>query len=103
MKKGFLIALCCLLVAQLTGCSIFGGDTQNLMRPPKATGAKAGVQQDIEKTVGSSVTYKYPQNGEYRSAVIMHDNYRAMEKTRLSPFTQRPPRCKIPQRELPCW
>ncbi len=73
MKKGFLIALCCLLVAQLTGCSIFGGDTQNLMRPPKATAAKAAVRQDIEKTVGSSVTYKYPQNGEYRSAVIMHD------------------------------
>lgn len=47
-------------------------DTQNLMSPPKATGDKADIQRVIEESAGS-YTFKYPQKGDYRSAVIMHD------------------------------
>lgn len=42
------------------------------MSPPKATGDKADIQRVIEESAGS-YTFKYPQKGDYRSAVIMHD------------------------------
>lgn len=63
-----LLALCVFC----SGCSVMDLDTQNLMSPPKATGDKADIQRVIEESAGS-YTFKYPQKGDYRSAVIMHD------------------------------
>ena len=66
--------ICALLALCLfcSGCSVMDLDTQNLMSPPKATGDKADIQRVIEESAGS-YTFKYPQKGDYRSAVIMHD------------------------------
>lgn len=66
--------ICALLALCLfcSGCSVMDLDTQNLMSPPKATGDKADIQRVIEENAGS-YTLKYPQKGDYRSAVIMHD------------------------------
>ena len=66
--------ICALLALCLfcSGCSVMDLDTQNLMSPSKATGDKADIQRVIEESAGS-YTFKYPQKGDYRSAVIMHD------------------------------
>lgn len=71
MKKLFFIIA--LIMFFLSGCSFNNFETSNLMHPPKATGEMAAIQSLIEKTVGSDIIFKYPQNGEYRSAIIMHD------------------------------
>lgn len=71
MKKLFFIIAFMMLF--LSGCSFNNFETSNLMHPPKATGEMAEIQSLIEKTVGSDIIFKYPQNGEYRSAIIMHD------------------------------
>lgn len=66
--------ICALLALCLfcSGCSVMDLNTQDLMSPPKATGDKADIQKVIEENAGS-YTLKYPQKGEHRSAVIMHD------------------------------
>lgn len=57
----------------LSGCSFNNFETTNLMHPPKATGEMAQIQALIEKTVGADILFKYPQNGDFKSAIIMHD------------------------------
>ncbi len=57
----------------LSGCSVLSFDNTDVMRPPKATGDKAAVQMAIESAVGDDYTLNYPQNGNYRSAIIMKD------------------------------
>ena len=78
--------ICALLALCLfcSGCSVMDLDTQNLMSPPKATGDKADIQRVIEESAGS-YTFKYPQKGDYRSAVIMHD-INGMERMKPLPF-----------------
>lgn len=71
MKKLFVILV--LMMLFVSGCSFNNLETSNLMRPPKATGEMAEIQSLIEKTVGSDIIFKYPQNGEHRSAIILHD------------------------------
>lgn len=73
--KGFLT--CCaavLLAVVMSGCSIANLDSKDLMRPPRPTGDKAQIQHLIEQNAGNQkYTFKYPQSGEYRSAVILYD------------------------------
>lgn len=57
----------------ISGCSFSNFETSNLMHPPKATGEMAQIQALIEKTVGADILFKYPQNGDFKSAIIMHD------------------------------
>ncbi len=58
----------------LSGCSVANLDSKDLMRPPKPTGEKAQIQHVIEQNAGGQkYTFKYPQSGEYRSAVILND------------------------------
>lgn len=58
----------------LTGCSALSGfDNPNLMRPPRATGDKAQIQEIIEEKAGGDYILKYPKNGNYRSAIINYD------------------------------
>lgn len=62
----------CLFVF-LTGCSSTVFNNSELMRPPRATGDKAAIQAVIEAKAGGDYTLKYPQKGDYRSAIIMTD------------------------------
>jgi len=77
VKKRILImavALC--LAFFISGCDMVSFNVSELMTPPKATGEKADIQKLIEKEAGSEYTLKYPQNGDYRSAIttIDYDN-----------------------------
>lgn len=58
-----------LTAAVLGGCSDVGFGSQSMLRPPRATGNEAALQKILTEQAGSSYTLKYPQNGEYRSAV----------------------------------
>lgn len=73
--KGFLTCFAAVLLAVLmSGCSIANLDSKELMRPPRPTGDKAQIQHLIEQNAGNQkYTFKYPQSGDYRSAVILHD------------------------------
>ena len=61
----------CLLIG-LSGCSFASFDTKNLMAPPKVNEDQQAIQALLQ---GGSpdISFVYPQAGEYRSAVIMHD------------------------------
>ena len=61
------------LCTTLAGCTSAGFDNTDLLRPPRATGDKAQIQEVIESKAGGDYTLKYPQNGEHRSAIITQD------------------------------
>ncbi len=69
--------MCCLLM--FTGCSEIGFGDQAMLRPPRATGDQAAMQQIISEEAAGSYTLKYPQNGEYRSAVNIFNSSDGME------------------------
>lgn len=71
--KFMVLSFSLILLSLLSGCTVNTFQIQNLMRPPKSTGYKAEIQKVIEEVTGSSIILKYPQRGEYRSAVIMKD------------------------------
>ena len=57
----------------LSGCSHAAMGTDALLRPPRATGDKAAIQDIIESEAGGSYNLKYPQKGENRSAITMRN------------------------------
>lgn len=57
----------------LAGCTPSGFDNSVLLRPPRATGDKAEIQEVIEAKAGGDYTLKYPQNGDYHSAITTTD------------------------------
>ena len=67
-KSIFLIFLAVILL--LSGCSPVSSEN-NMLRPPRATGDKAEIQHIISQQAGGKYTFKYPQTGEYRSAITM--------------------------------
>ena len=71
--KRKLAAAVALLLFLCSGCGLVGFNTQDLMRPPKPTGEKSEIQRVFEEQAGDQITLKYPQKGDYRSAIIMHD------------------------------
>ena len=65
-----------LLLASLSGlggCSGTSMGSDSLLRPPRATGDKAAIQDIISAEAGGSYTLKYPQKGENRSAIMMRN------------------------------
>lgn len=68
-----LLAAILLLAVVFSGCSDVAAGNTDIMRPPRATGDKAGIQELIEVQAGGKYVYKYPQAGEYRSAITMKD------------------------------
>ena len=60
--------LCC-----AGGCSITDIGKEDLLRPPKTMGDEAEIEALISKAAPNGYTLKYPKNGSYRSAIIMHD------------------------------
>ncbi len=73
MKKGLSAAAVILgLCIFSTGCSLKISDS-SLLRPPKTTGREAELEKLIAETANDSYKLKYPQNGEFRSAIITED------------------------------
>ncbi|MDD6489774.1 MAG: hypothetical protein PUG48_08165 [Clostridia bacterium] len=62
-----------------SGCSDLSFSDNSIIRPPRATGDKAEIQDIISKNAGGKYTLKYPQNGDYRSAIIMHNSQQTDE------------------------
>ncbi len=74
MKKKLLsLLLASSMGLTLAGCSSVGLSVDNLMHPPKAVGDKAQIQALIDSVAGEGYTLKYPQSGNYRSAITMKD------------------------------
>ena len=70
------LTLCMLFCS---GCSDLSFSDNSIIRPPRATGDKAEIQDIISQKAGGKYTLKYPQNGDYRSAIIMHDSQKTGE------------------------
>lgn len=70
LKLSFILALITALV--FTGCSMSPSGS-DLLHPPKTTGNEAEIEQLIESTAKGSYMLKYPNNGDYRSAIITND------------------------------
>lgn len=71
--KAVAVAIALVLTMTMSGCSFVGLDSQTLMHPPKPTGEKADIHALLESEAGGKMVLKYPRNGDYRSAIIMHD------------------------------
>lgn len=57
-----------------SGCSLRLNNIDNLMRPPKLSGASAGVQEAFEQfLMGKKVRMKTPTAGENRSSYVLFD------------------------------
>ena len=66
------VAVALVISTLFSGCSLSALDAQSLMRPPRPTGERAQIHDELEKSAGGSLTLKYPSRGEYRSAIVMH-------------------------------
>lgn len=66
--------MCACLTFLFSGCSNISFGNDSMLRPPRATGDKAEIQEVISKEAGGRYTLKYPQNGDNRSAIIMHSD-----------------------------
>ena len=74
MKKKLLsLLLASSMGLTMAGCSSVGLSVENLMHPPKAVGDKAEIQALIDSVAGEGYTLKYPQSGNFRSAITMKD------------------------------
>ena len=71
-KKAGITALILCSVTLLGGCSL-GINDQSLLSPPKITGREAELENLISQTANGSYKLKYPQSGEFRSAIITKD------------------------------
>ena len=68
--KKYFFLVCLAVMLALSGCSaVLDGNT--MLRPPRATGDKAEIQNIISQQAGGKYTFKYPQTGGYRSAITM--------------------------------
>ncbi|MBQ9993961.1 MAG: hypothetical protein IJP17_04550, partial [Clostridia bacterium] len=60
--------LCTILTAamllMLTGCDLSTLNAENLMRPPKASGDGAAIQEAMTELLGTQITLRYPRSGE---------------------------------------
>lgn len=66
------VAVALVISTLFSGCSLSALDAQSLMRPPRPTGERAQIHDELEKSADGSLTLKYPSRGEYRSAIVMH-------------------------------
>ena len=72
MKRIAVLFALFFLLTELPSCSFTGISAPNLISPPKAN---ADQQSIYSLLLGSQseLTFIYPKNGEYRSAIIMCD------------------------------
>ena len=57
----------------LCGCDAFTVDTDKLINPPELTGAMYPIGKALSDSVQGEYQLKYPQSGEYRSAIVLDD------------------------------
>jgi len=69
-KRWLCTLLAVLLTVLSTGCSATYVDVEQLMKPPKATGAKEALHRLLTEDAGTP-EFIYPSSGSYRSAVTM--------------------------------
>lgn len=62
-----------IFLSSASGCNLTDFGSDSLLRPPKATGDEAEIEQLIADTANEKYTLKYPKSGNYRSAIIMKD------------------------------
>lgn len=72
-RKILLSVFALLLAVMLTGCDIFTVDTAELLSPPALSGDLKHISEAIKASVKEEYTFRYPQSGEYRSAVVLRD------------------------------
>lgn len=66
----------------LCGCSAAGLDAQTLMMPPTSNSDQQAIQRLLAEDK-TNVTYIYPKNGEYRSAIITQSFFGTNSKDAL--------------------
>ncbi|MEG1426517.1 MAG: VCBS repeat-containing protein [Oscillospiraceae bacterium] len=71
-RKKRIAAMAVCLCLCLGGCSLTGLDAQGLINPPKANADQQAIHA-LLKSDKEEINFVYPKNGDYRSAVIMHD------------------------------
>ncbi len=73
LKKSAIIIMILLMVFSLCGCDFFTADTAELLSAPSLSDDLKQISSAISESVGKSYTFKYPQMGENRSAVVQKD------------------------------
>lgn len=73
LKKLTLLLAMCFVVLSLSGCQFSNLDSDNLMRPPKASGDGQAIQEALDRALGSGYVLRYPRNGIHRSAIVRAD------------------------------
>lgn len=73
IKKALPLALIAAGLMSFCGCSDAAMGSDSLLRPPRATGDKAAIQDIISAEAGGSYNLKYPQKGENRSAITFRN------------------------------
>ncbi len=77
MKKVVFTLLAVFLCTFLSSCTIFTNlDANALMSPPKSDEDNQAIHTLMEQE-GSALTFVYPKNGDYRSAIIVRDEENA--------------------------
>lgn len=73
LKKLTLILAMCFIMLSFSGCQLSNLDSDNLMRPPKASGDGQAIQEALDRALGSGYVLRYPRNGIHRSAIVRAD------------------------------
>lgn len=71
-KKLALLLSLILLMTDIPSCSFTGLSARNLMSPPKANADQQSIYRLLQGAQ-NDVSFIYPRNGNYRSAIIMED------------------------------
>lgn len=88
MKKT-ITAILLMCTMMLQGCSLFSFEDSEIMAPPKATGAKAEIQELIEDQTSSNYTLVYPKFGSNRSAIVTYDIDHDNEQEAIAFYTDK--------------
>ncbi len=73
LKKLLILTLAILVAVCFCGCDFFTTDIAELLSPPSLSDDLKMISEAIQTSVGGSYTLKYPQSGDYRSAVVQKD------------------------------
>lgn len=77
-RRGLWLLMVAVWLFGLTGCSSFGADVENQLRPPQSNGEQGRIETALGEYIASTLTQenyvlKYPRGGDYRSAFVVED------------------------------
>ncbi len=72
-KKMMVLILAFVMCFVFSGCDIFTADIAELLSPPSLSDDLKSISEAIGKSAGMDYSFKYPQTGQYRSAVVQKD------------------------------